>query len=705
MVRRALVVLVVSLLGLGLARAQTPAEPQAPAADNPAQAGPPRIAFVVGNAAYTKGPLQNSLNDAGLVAEALRSIGFDIIDGADLSQADFIRSFRDFLAKLEAAGPDAIAFVYFSGYGFEYEGDNYLVAADARLERENDIPLDAVRLSDLIKPLAGAPAAAKVVIIDAARKLPFAIESANAAHGLAAIDPPPGMLVAFSQGPGTLAEDGAGPYGAYATALAEMLRDPGIDLDAAFTRVRTRTHQLTEGRQTPWNVSALHDPIVLVPQDAVAGAPGAAPAPPPPPAKRAAQPMRDIGPDEAYAQAIETDTLPAYTEFVETYPQNPYAPRVWAIIRARREALAWMRAVELDTPQAYWTYLRRYPHGIYAADAERRLRRLAAALAPPPDFAPVEFYDVPPPLPDEPADYVAFYPAAPPPPPILIEPPPVFFVHLRPPPPRPGPRILPMPAPFPAFRHIRPGVRQAVTAPAPTPRSNVVAPPPGPQLRSPQPRALPPTSLRPPSANAVPTAPGAPPNSRRLQGPPPNVAPGRTPPASATPPQRRITPNATTTAPPTTRPTTTAPAGPRPQTATQPPPGNRPATRLTPPGPQPNTQNGARAPGHPPAPGINRPPPPAAVHRPPPPPPAVHRAPPPPTARAAPPPPTVNRPPPPAAVHRPPPPPPAVHRPPPPPTARAAPPPVQRAAPPARPAAPAAARKNCRVENGKEVCK
>ena len=36
-----------------------------------------RIAFVVGNAGYQRGPIENALNDAGLVAEALRSIGFD----------------------------------------------------------------------------------------------------------------------------------------------------------------------------------------------------------------------------------------------------------------------------------------------------------------------------------------------------------------------------------------------------------------------------------------------------------------------------------------------------------------------------------------------------------------------------------------------------------------------------------------------------
>src|SRR4029077_6562803 len=90
-----------------------------------------------------------------------------------------------------------------------------------------------------------------------------------------------------------------------------------------------------------------------------------------------------------YALAIEMDTLEGYTGFVQAYPGHPYTQRVWAMIRARREALAWMRALESNTPQSYWTYLRRYPNGMYAFDAERRLRRLGAAGAPPPGLPPM----------------------------------------------------------------------------------------------------------------------------------------------------------------------------------------------------------------------------------------------------------------------------------------------------------------------------
>src|SRR6187397_321464 len=379
------------------------------AAQQPQQQQQPRIALVIGNAAYPKGPLQNSLADGGLVAEALTSIGFEIVEGADVNQTDFRRVFRDFLEKVQAAGPGVIAFVYYSGLAIQFEGDNYLIPVDARLERDSDIPIDGVRLFDLLRPLADVQAAAKIVVLDAARPLRFQIQG-QLARGLGAIESAPGMLVAFSSAPGTVAEDGPGPYGAYATAIAEMVREPGLDLDTLFARIRLRTNEATGGAQTPWEVSQLQHVVMLVPGTPNAPPPGApqgllsAPqaAMGAPHQRRAPRPIRDLPPEDAYAVAIEQDDLPTYVEYVRLYPDSPYSQRVWATIRARREALLWRRALLANSPDAYWTYMQRYPDGMYVFDARRRLRRLSAADGPPPGFRMLDFDDVPLPVVGEP---------------------------------------------------------------------------------------------------------------------------------------------------------------------------------------------------------------------------------------------------------------------------------------------------------------
>src|SRR4029077_6290591 len=120
------------------------------------------------------------------------------------------------------------------------------------------------------------PAAAKIVVLDATRALPFQIQGGQLAPGLAPVESAPNMLIAFSSAPGTAAQDGPGPYGPYATAIAEMVREPGLDIDTLFARIRLRTNEATGGVQTPWEVSQLQRVAMLVPGQAApppAGAP------------------------------------------------------------------------------------------------------------------------------------------------------------------------------------------------------------------------------------------------------------------------------------------------------------------------------------------------------------------------------------------------------------------------------------------------
>ncbi|MFX6876821.1 hypothetical protein ABTH39_19860, partial [Acinetobacter baumannii] len=48
------------------------------------------------------------------------------------------------------------------------------------------------------------------------------------------------------------------------------------------------------------------------------------------------RPMRDLGVQDAYAAALARDTLPGYEDVLATYPGDPLARRVRAIVAARR---------------------------------------------------------------------------------------------------------------------------------------------------------------------------------------------------------------------------------------------------------------------------------------------------------------------------------------------------------------------------------
>ncbi len=363
-----------------------------------AASGPPnpRIALVIGEQAYPDRPAATSANDAGLVAQVLQGAGFDVVGASDLDENSIRAALRDFLAKANGAGPDMQAFVYFAGRAVQYQGDNFLVPIDARIARDSDAPIEAVRLSDFTHALAGAPGLARIVVVDGARANPYAQQGAPLAGGLALVDPEPGELLAFNAAPGSISGAEPGPYGVYAKTLSGLMREGGVSIDDVFAQTRVAVNQATGGAQVPWSVSHLAAPYYVFERAADAPALTGKTL-----VEDARRPIATFPAEEAYAAALQRDTMEGYEQFLEAYPRSAQARRVRAILAARREAMFWRRAVAQDTPRAYWTYLRRYPRGPHAAEADRRLEFLRAEMAPPPDFAPEDFADLPPPPPDE----------------------------------------------------------------------------------------------------------------------------------------------------------------------------------------------------------------------------------------------------------------------------------------------------------------
>src|SRR5215475_6011904 len=437
-----------------------------------AQAPERRFALVIGNSEYKAGRLPTAANDAGLIAETLRTAGFDVAGARDLDQDTLRRSIREFLDKVSAAGPQAVTFVYLAGYGLQFEGENYIVPIDATIRRDEDIPIEAIRISDFMRPLAGTPGAVKLFVVDAARQHPFTPDGPPLASGLALVEPDPGMLIAFNAAPGSIASIENGPYGAFAQALAEMISTGGLGLDDLFARVRLRVNEKTNGIAVPWYASKITQPFLFVERT---------PDAPPPPRVTASvelqsQPIREFrGDQEAYAAALARDTLGGYEEFIAGFPDSPLASRVRARIAVRREAITWRRTLAINTQEAYWSYLQRYPQGAHVADAERRLARLAAAYDPPASFVPMAFADVEPPPPDEVVylsqpvvvfDGPGFLP--PPPVPVFFLPPPApEYVVLAPPPPPIGAFFLPVPV-VPFISGPRPWVRPPAFVQAPS---------------------------------------------------------------------------------------------------------------------------------------------------------------------------------------------------------------------------------------------
>ena len=85
----------------------------------------PKQALVIGNSKYKQVPLKNPVNDARGMADALKSAGFGVTLGLELTQAgirDAIRVYSENLAKTKAVG-----LFYFAGHGAQLAWRNYLI--------------------------------------------------------------------------------------------------------------------------------------------------------------------------------------------------------------------------------------------------------------------------------------------------------------------------------------------------------------------------------------------------------------------------------------------------------------------------------------------------------------------------------------------------------------------------------------------------
>ena len=183
-----------------------------------------RLALVIGQSAYRSVPaLPNPANDARAVTQLLTDSGFEVSTASDLSQSQMRETVSEFAGKVAAKGADTVALVFYAGHGLQIDGENFLVPIDIDLKREADIPIQAVRLNDILNTLTSVPSKMRILMLDACRNNPFPDISKTAGGGLAIVDAKvgaPGTFLSFSTSPGAVAEDGTGPNSPYTTRAA-----------------------------------------------------------------------------------------------------------------------------------------------------------------------------------------------------------------------------------------------------------------------------------------------------------------------------------------------------------------------------------------------------------------------------------------------------------------------------------------------------
>jgi Caspase domain len=307
---------VATLTMLALVALPSPVGPDRPLAAATTQS---RVALVIGNSAYRyTRRLDNPRNDATDIGAALKRLGFQVIEGFDLDKAGLDGKIREFTAHLRGA---SVGVFFYAGHGLHVAGQNYLVPVDAQLTGAPALDLELVRL-DLVHRTMEREAPTNILFFDACRDGPLpdtlaramGTRSAEIGRGLATVQGGAGTLISFSTQPGTIALDGKGRNSPYSAALARQLAASHEDLGAMLIAIRNDVMKETDGKQVPWEHSALTGRVFFNP--AVAEAVGPRPPAAPSTAREAF---------EAWSLAMDTTNLTVLKAFIARYGDTFYA--------------------------------------------------------------------------------------------------------------------------------------------------------------------------------------------------------------------------------------------------------------------------------------------------------------------------------------------------------------------------------------------
>jgi uncharacterized caspase-like protein len=223
-----------------------------------ASAAETRLGLVISQSDYSGdlSRVSSAGQEADAIASALADTGFQVTRAHDLTKRDLASTLNAFRRQVDLAGPDAVAFVYYTGHGAQHpeSGDSYLLGVDAELVAASDLAVYGLDMQTQRDGFAATGARAVFLVFDACRNVP-GLEGYKAnVKGLSRVEAKPDMLIAYATGLDDVAKEGV-----YAPVLAEEIRRPGQKAEDAFAAAQRRVAGRTNRSQLPWTNNLLYN--------------------------------------------------------------------------------------------------------------------------------------------------------------------------------------------------------------------------------------------------------------------------------------------------------------------------------------------------------------------------------------------------------------------------------------------------------------
>ena len=222
-----------------------------------------QLALIIGNGHYPDAaePLNQPINDADGLADAMRRHGFDVDMVEDATKADMARAVERLKSRIK---PGSVVMLFFGGYGVQSRHENYMIPTDAVIWKERDVRHEGMSVETVLDAIKERGARATLAVLDASRRNPYERRFRSYSHGLAPINAPNNALTISSHTPGKVADDTKGDHSVLVTELLNEL-NAQVSAEGVFNRTRVAVFRVSNGEQMPSVSSSLLEDVRFSP--------------------------------------------------------------------------------------------------------------------------------------------------------------------------------------------------------------------------------------------------------------------------------------------------------------------------------------------------------------------------------------------------------------------------------------------------------
>ena len=227
--------------------------------------GANQLALIIGNGHYPDAaePLNQPINDASGLADAMRRRGFDVDMVEDATKADMVRAVERLKSRIK---PGAVVMLFFGGYGVQSGRESYMIPIDATIWKESDVRHEGMSIEAVLDAMKEQGARAKLVVLDASRRNPYERRFRSYSHGLAPINAPNNALILSSNTPGKVGDDTTSEHSLLVAELLNEL-DTQVSAEGVFYKTRIAVSRVSNGEQMPSVSSSLLEDVDFSPSE------------------------------------------------------------------------------------------------------------------------------------------------------------------------------------------------------------------------------------------------------------------------------------------------------------------------------------------------------------------------------------------------------------------------------------------------------